>query len=1000
MSVDEIPVETPATILEAAELAPPALSCPVVGIGASAGGLAAFEAFFSGMPADSDPGMAFVLVQHLAPDHKSVLTDLIQRHTRMKVLEVEDGMQVNANCVYIIAPNRDMALINGKLQLLEPAEPRGRRLPIDFFFRSLAQDQHERAIGIVLSGTGSDGMLGVRAIKGEGGMVMAQTPASCEFNGMPSSAISTGLVDFVMTPVEMPAQIISYTKYAFSVPAMAPRHVRPFPDNALSKVFVLVRNQIGHDFSQYKPSTIHRRIERRMAVHQLDNVDDYVRYLQNNPAETEALFRDLLIGVTNFFRDPDAFAMLEEKIIPSLFEGKQPGAALRVWVPGCSTGEEAYSIAILLQEKMDALRQNYRIQIFGTDIDSQAIAVARTGVYPASIAADVSAQRLARFFLIEPGGQSYRIQKKIRDMLIFSTHDVIRDPPFSKVDLLSCRNVMIYMDLSLQKKLIPMFHYALNPNGILFLGNSEGVGAYENAFSVLDSKAKLYRRRSDFQSPSRPEFRPPTSPTKPFELGDIRALRPVKLPLRELTERALLEQVAPAAALVNAQGDIFYLHGRTGRYLEPAEGEVSINNILKMAREGLRYELGAALHQALSSKAPVQVPGLRVKLNQEVLGLNLLVRQVPMDPQQGEQAPLYLVVLEEVPVPPQPAVDVEAAATTDTPGASAQADARIAALRHELQAKEQFLQAVNAQLETSNEQLKSSNEEMQSINEEFQASNEELETSREEMQSINEELATVNTELQAKVAELSRANNDMNNLLAGTDIATVFIDPQLRILRFTPKASQIIHLMPVDIGRPVAHLASNLVGYAQLVPDAQAVLDTLQPKEVTVQSQSGDWYLLRMLPYRTLENQVQGVVITFVNITQLKQQAAELKQAADALYRLAVVLRDSHDAITVQDLAGQILAWNPGAQRLYGWTEAQALRMNVRQRIPAGHQDEELAKVIQLSQAAVLEPYRSERLNQQGKSVPVSLIASALLNQTGEVYAIATTERLLEPAHD
>jgi two-component system CheB/CheR fusion protein len=998
MSVEETPVEATAPSLEVTDLGSPALPCPVVGIGASAGGLAAFEAFFSGMPADSDPGMAFVLVQHLAPDHKSVLTDLIQRHTRMKVLEVEDGMQVNANCVYIIAPNRDMAFINGKLQLLEPAEPRGRRLPIDFFFRSLAQDQHERAIGIVLSGTGSDGMLGVRAIKGEGGMVMAQTPTSCEFNGMPSSAISTGLVDLVMTPVEMPAQIIAYTKYAFTLPVLPPRHAKPFSDNALSKVFVLVRNQIGHDFSQYKPSTIHRRIERRMAVHQLDNVDDYVRYLQNNPAETEALFRDLLIGVTNFFRDPEAFASLEETVIPSLFEGKQPGAALRVWVPGCSTGEEAYSIAILLQEKMDALRQNYRIQIFGTDIDSQAIAVARTGMYPASIAADVTAQRLARFFSIEPGGQTYRIQKKIRDMLIFSTHDVIRDPPFSKVDLLSCRNVMIYMDLSLQKKLIPMFHYALNPNGIMFLGNSEGIGAYESAFTVLDSKAKLYRRRSDFQSPSRPEFRPPTTPTKPFELGDSRALRPVKLPLRELTERALLEQVAPAAALVNALGDIFYLHGRTGRYLEPAEGEVSINNILKMAREGLRYELGAALHQALSSKAPVRVSGLRVKLNQEVLGVNLLVRQVPMDPQQGEQAPLYLVVMEEAPVPPAPAV--AAGQAPESPEASAQSDARVAELHHALQAKEQFLQAVNAQLETSNEQLKSSNEEMQSINEEFQASNEELETSREEMQSINEELATVNAELQAKVAELSRANNDMNNLLAGTEIATVFIDPQLHILRFTPKASQIIHLMPVDIGRPVAHLASNLVGYAQLVPDAQAVLDTLQPKEVTVQSQNGDWYLLRMLPYRTLENQVQGVVITFFNITQLKQQAAELKQAAEALYRLAVVLRDSHDAITVQDLAGQILAWNPGAQRLYGWTEAEALRMNVRQRIPAGHQDEELAKVLQLSQAAVMEPYRSERLNQGGKSVPVSLIASALLNQTGEVYAIATTERLLEPTHD
>ena len=449
----------------------PEVGFPVVGIGASAGGLAAFEAFFSGMPADTDPGMAFVLVQHLAPDHKSILTDLIRRYTRMQVFEVEDGMVVQPNCAYIIPPNRDMAFLHGALQLLEPTTPRGQRMPIDFFFRSLAHDQHERAICIVLSGTGSDGTLGVRAIKGEGGMVMAQNPESTEYDGMPRSAIGTGLVDYELPAAEMAAQLIPYVARVFgnssgdvSVPA-------PKAENLLKKIFVLVRSQTGHDFSQYKQNTINRRIERRMAVHQIDTKDRYVKFLQQTPPEVEALFRDLLIGVTNFFRDPEAFEAVEQQVIPLLFANKPMGSSIRVWTPGCSTGEEAYSIAILLQEHLDALKQSYIVQIFATDIDSQAIASARIGLYPASIATDITPERLARFFTVEPGGSSYRIHKSIRDMLVFSEQDVIKDPPFSKLDLISCRNLLIYMGGELQKKLIPLFHYALNPGGMLFFGH-------------------------------------------------------------------------------------------------------------------------------------------------------------------------------------------------------------------------------------------------------------------------------------------------------------------------------------------------------------------------------------------------------------------------------------------------------------------------------------------------------------------------------------------------
>lgn len=621
---------------------------PIVGIGASAGGLAAFEAFFSGMPAATDPGMAFVLVQHLAPDHKSILTDLIRRYTRMQVFEVEDGMAVQPNCAYIIPPNRDMAFLNGALQLLEPSAPRGQRLPIDFFFRSLAQDQRERAIGIVLSGTGSDGTQGVRAIKGEGGMVMVQNPASTEYDGMPRSAIATGLVDYELPPAEMPAQLIAYVTHAFGQPPLAATAPAPQTENALKKLFILLRAQTGHDFSQYKPSTLHRRIERRLAVHQIETLDGYVKYLQQTPAEVEALFRDLLIGVTNFFRDPEAFKALEQQVIPKLFADKPAGAAIRVWSPGCSTGEEAYSLAILLAERQEALKRSYQVQVFATDIDSQAIVTARTGLYPASIAADLSPERLARFFAAEPDGGAYRIHKGIRDLLVFSEQNVIKDPPFSKLDLISCRNLLIYLGGDLQKKLIPLFHYALNPGGFLFLGTSETVGEFADLFATLDRKLKLYQRKEAIHSAPRVAlgcFLPPMTAIEgalPRDAGRSAGFK--KLPLRELTERALLQQIAPAGALVNGHGDILYLHGRTGRYLEPAPGEAGTNNILKMARDGLRRDLTTALHQAVAGKEIVRCPGLRVKTNGDLTTVNLTVRPVAPGPAAtpGRTAPLRI----------------------------------------------------------------------------------------------------------------------------------------------------------------------------------------------------------------------------------------------------------------------------------------------------------------------------------------------------------------------
>jgi len=947
------------------------------------------------MPANVDPDMSFVLVQHLAPNHKSILTELVRRYTRMQVFEVEDGMIVRPNCAYIIPPNHDMAFLNGALHLLEPSLPHGQRLPIDFFFRSLAQDQHERAICIVLSGTGSDGTLGARAIKGEGGMVMAQNTESTEFDGMPRSVISTGLVDYVLLPADMPAKLISYADYAFGLAPRPGAVLTPETVNALNKIFILLRAQIGHDFSLYKPSTTTRRIERRMAVQQIETTDEYVKYLQQNSSEVEALFRDLLIGVTTFFRDPEAIRAIEEQAIPKLFANKPANGAIRVWSPGCSTGEEAYSIAILLVEHMEALKQNCTLQVFATDIDNQAIATARAGIYPASIAADITPQRLARFFIAESNGNTYRIHKSIRDILVFSEHDVLKDPPFSKLDLISCRNLMIYMGAELQRKLLPLFHYALNPDGFLYLGTSETVGNFGNLFTTIDSKAKLYQRKEDIHSSQQvsPGLILPTLAKGNATLSRVlvKTAFPANPSMRALTEQALLQHVVPSSALVNSQGDILYLHGRTGTYLEPTPGEIGINNILKMAREGLRHELVSALHKAVVTKETVRRPALSVKTNSHCTTVNLTIHPIAPHSADTTESPQYLVILEDA-----PPVDMEniGQSSVNSDGAL-NVDKRIEALQHELRAKKEYIQSTQEELETANEELKSSNEEMQSVNEELQSTNEELETSKEELQSVNEELSTVNNELQTKVADLSRANNDMNNLMAGTGIGTVFLDHSLRILRFTPAASAIINLIQNDVGRPISHIASNLVGYDRLVTDTQAVLNTLIPKAVDVQATAGPWYTMRIQPYRTLDNIIEGAVITFVDITDIVRTRESLRSANTELLRLAVVVRDAHDAITVQDLDGRTVAWNPGASRLYGWSETEALAMNVRDRIPKELREKELDRLQQLSQAEVLEPYLTKRIAKDSAIIEVSMISTALVDAAGKMYAIATTERAI-----
>lgn len=892
---------------------------PIVGIGASAGGLAAFEAFFTGMPKNHDPEMAFVLVQHLAPDHKSLLTEIIKRYTRMNVFEVEDGMIVKPNCTYIIPPNKTMSFRNGALQLFEITAPRGQNMPIDLLFRSLAADQGDKAICIILSGTGSDGTLGLRAIKGEGGMAIVQSPDTTEYDGMPMSAIATGLVDYQLPPLAMAKQLILYKKYAYSKSRNLDNHLVEKEDNSLKKVFTILRTQTGHDFSKYKLSTINRRIERRLAVHQIENMEGYVKYLQQTPTEVKALYKDFLIGVTAFFRDKDAFKKLEDDIIPKLFEGKPAGANIRVWCTGCSTGEEAYSIAILLSERMEKLKKNFNIKIFATDIDNQSIAIARAGVYPSSIAIDITLERIARFFTVVPGVSAYHINKTIRDMLIFSEQSIIKDPPFSKLDLISCRNLLIYLNSELQKRVIPLFHYALNPGGILFLGSSESIGDFDTLFSAIDRKLKVYQRKevhNGIQKVPLNQILPSVNETMGVsEISKKRTTVALSHSLKEITEQYVLKESNIAGIIINDIGDILYLHGRTGMYLEPSQGEAGTNNIIKMAREGLRQELTIALHNLNIKKETMRIPDINVKTNGHYSKINLTIKQITTSLVSSNENYLYIVLLEETKSQKPNTKLMPKKYETQ-----AAMNEYMEELKAELRIKEEYLQTANEELETSNEELKSTNEEMQSTNEE-------IETSKEELQSINEELSTVNSELQVKVHDLTQANNDMNNLLSGTNIATVFLDYHQNILRFTPTANKIINLISSDAGRPIAHIASNLIDYNTLSNDVKDVLESLIPKEREVQTFEGKWYNMIIQPYRTVENVIEGTVMTFVDITEAKL-AKDLLAISEVSYR--TLFETTKEGIIILDgITGRIKNVNPFLIELLGFSKKEFLEKEI-----------------------------------------------------------------------
>jgi len=821
---------------------------PVVGIGASAGGLEAMVELFRRMPADT--GMAFVVVTHQHTGHVSMLPGLLAHETAMPVSEASNDMRVEPNHVYVAPAGAHLALLGGVLEDMEPDPDMTPHLPIDYFFRSLADDQRDHAICIVLSGTGTDGTLGLRAVKAESGMAMVQEPTSAKYAGMPASAISTGLADFVLPPAEMPEQLAAYARGTYLATGREPRTV---PHEPLQKIFVLLRNRTGHDFSAYKANTIRRRIERRMNLHQITTPGDYVRYLMETPHEIDILFKELLISVTNFFRDADAWSALQNHL-EGLIAACPDGHTLRAWVPGSATGEEAYSLAILLRECMTRLERPLDVQIFATDLDSTAIETARAGYYPDGIAVDVGAKRLERFFEREDNG--FRVRKEIREMLIFAPQNVIKDPPFTRLDILSCRNLLIYLDAALQKKLLPIFHYALKPGGLLFLGPSETIGGFDELFDSLDRHWKIFRRlESVGTAQAMPEF--PAFVPLPREVAKPRGIAAVPR-IAAVVERMLMNRFAPASVVINDRNEVLYIHGHTGAYLEPAQGEPH-NDLLEMAREGLRIELAAALRESSVKDKNVRKNAVRVKTNGGYAEVDLAISRL-REPENVRG--LVLVTFG----PTSPAEPAPAAEPAETGGEGD--DKRVAQLERELRYLNESHQTTREELETSNEELKATNEELQSTNEELQSTNEELETSKEEMQSLNEELTTVNAELQSKLDELSQTSDDMQNLLNATNIATLFLDDELRIKRYTERAEALVHLRPADVGRPISDLASNLKPDT-IVADCRRVLKTLAYREAEVETVDGSYYLMRIMPYRTAGNVIDGLVLTFVDISRV-----------------------------------------------------------------------------------------------------------------------------------
>ncbi len=841
----------------------------IVGIGASAGGLEALRLFFDYTP--SDTGLAFVIVQHLEPTRKSLLAELLGGHTKMNVSEVSDGMVVKPNCVFIIPPNKDLNILDGKLQLIEPKKFRTNKKTIDSFFSSLAEDQKDKAIGIVLSGTGVDGTAGLKEIKAGGGMTIAQEPDSAQFQSMPNSAITAKASDYILTPEKMPAEIIKYINKINGISTLTDDVSNITLSDNFNKIFLMIRHQTGYDFSNYKTNTIIRRITKRLALNKISTLESYIDFLENNPIEIEKLYQDFLIGVTSFFRDTDVFNSIEKKVIPYLLKNCLEKQEIRVWVCGCSTGEEAYSLAILFREALEKNKQYIKVVIFASDIDKEAISIARNGLYAVSNMVNVGAERLARHFI--RSGNEFQLKKEIREMVVFAHHNVIKDPPFSKIDLITCRNLLIYMNSELQKKVIPLFHYSLNKEGILLLGTSESINEFSNLFSGFDSKIKIYKKKSDdiFKKYSTKfelsdEWKNPMLPSTILSTG-VRN----KINMSSLIEKNLLDNYASPAVIIDKSNKVLYSFGNIGPYTKLSSGEANLN-IIEMTIKGLKSNLEASIQKVRMLKSELMTTPINVKVDDHFQLISLIVKPILT---KNVDLGALMIVFETV----ENTVKVDKKKSVIK---SKNSKSNINDVEKELKITREHLQIAINELEILNNDLQTNNEEYQSSIEELQSSNEELETSREELHSLSEELITVNSELSGKIDQLSKANDDLNNRLSSIEVATIFLDKDLNIKRFTPEATKIFNLIASDIDRPVTHLTSNIV-YKSLADDVKLALKTLAVKAHDIQAIDGNWYHMRILPYRTSNNIIEGVLVTFVDITDKKNTEEVLKKTNEHL---------------------------------------------------------------------------------------------------------------------
>jgi two-component system CheB/CheR fusion protein len=867
----------------------------VVGLGASAGGIEALSHFFDAMPADS--GCAFVVVLHLDPKRESEMARILSARTAMTVVQIEDGMRIAANHVYVIAPDTDVKVRDGALRMSKPAEPRGHRHPVDVLFRSLALDQRERAVAIVLSGTGSNGTDGLKEIRAEGGMSIAQSPETAKFDGMPRSAISAGLADHTLPPEEMPETVLAYVRHGYvSAPAEI-EGTSPDGQANLDQIIDLLRLRGGHDFRSYKHSTLRRRIHRRLGLRNTETLNDYIDELRTNPDEVLTLTGDLMISVTGFFRDADAWKALAELAIAPMIAERETGASVRAWVPACATGEEAYSVAMLVTELAEAAGKRFDLKVFATDAQEANLSKAREGIYPQAALADFPAARLRRFFEMLEG--SWQVNKTLRDMIVFAPQNLLLDPPFSQLDLVSCRNFLIYLEAEAQQRIIALFHFALRQDGHLFLGNAETVGRHEDLFETISKKWRIFRRLGPTRHDLINYLRPSESAGSRATAKPSPSFPEPSASIAELARRALLDRYAPASVLIDRKHRVLYFHGPTGEYLEQPTGEPT-RELLAMARDGLALKLRAAIREASKENKSVTV-NARTRQSEKNRSVTMRVTPLPASSQGG-----FLLVSFT------PALVASDLAQVREGAEDVSSGERV--LQEELTTMRGELLATVEHLETSNEELKASNEEAVSVNEELQSTNEELETSKEELQSFNEELNTVNSQLQYKIGELESATNDLNNLLIGSETATLFLDDKFCIKWFSPATKELVDLVSSDVGRPIAHFAQKFAD-ANLLRDAETVIKKLTTIESEVLSNAGRWYLRRMLPYRTRDNRIAGVVITFIDITARKQEEEALRRSEARLQELIEALPG---AVYITDTAGRITFFNPAVAELWG----------------------------------------------------------------------------------